>query len=345
MLTTIIAYSIFIANPTGTLGPHPDSRSSPYFFNEESTMREYKTYEECEAVAKSVREDLAAKLDALYKAANTPHKEADFRIQQAKYISLKCLSVERQIDTTYANTVEPGVKNFVVTPPTPKIPEVIVEEEAPKSKLVTMYRIGRMDDSNVFHGTSYNTESYKTLEACQVSYKKTQGEVLAKANKETSDSDAAIEVLDTFRARYACHEILVNPDQPKPVVVTPTQIVEEKVNTPTVSPPVQAQQPIQHVYTQSQASVYPMPPIPQQEETKAVFINEMVYDHGIWRSIYHGSFASLTQCQEALAGYNQAEENSIKERYLAYPTTAGYNWMIAELYKIAQKRARMSCLS
>ena len=119
MITSILVYSLFITNPAGTLGPHIESTKAPYFFYEESQQREYKTYEECDTVAKEVKAELAQKADALFRAANTPAKDIYFRAQQAKYQSLKCKSVERQIDTAYANTVD-GSKPFVVEQPKPK---------------------------------------------------------------------------------------------------------------------------------------------------------------------------------------------------------------------------------
>ena len=354
MLTTIIAYSIFITNPTGTLGPHPVSHNAPYFFYEESQMREYKAVEECEAVASKVREDLALKADQLFRAANTAQKEADYVQQKAKYQSLKCLSVERQIDTDYANTAD-GSKPATNNDHKP----MIVEDDKP-NKLIVGYRIGRIDSDKNFHGTAYNTKPYKTNDDCDIGYKKTLSAVMEDATHKGANSEQSVDMLNQFQAKYACHQVLLDPNEKGEEPTPPSHIVEEAVKPPVQQAVVLAPlPPIPATTVVPQLPTVPttvMPPtgyvasmqqyqIPQPSLVRYIVMENVLLTNGQIQKIYYeGSFPTVPQCYGAVEEYMKQLEASTRMQYQAYPSAQAYSNMNATLAGLANKRQHIACV-
>lgn len=364
MITTILVYSLFITNPAGTLGAYTPSRT-PYFFAEETQMREYETYEQCDEEAKKVRADLSSKLNDLYKAANSAEKQADFRIKQAKFESLKCLSVKRQIDTTYSNTVD-GSKPFTVMPD--KKAEPVTDGDT-----VIAFRIGRISTGNKFHGTEYNKMAYSTKQKCDEAYRKTQSNVVTKATIDGADSDGLVEVLNKFSSTYQCVQVQVKSDEKldiMPAAVAPPAKRQEAppmqaaAPTPLPQAPVQQNvvvQPAQPVVVQPQQ--YPdqqaqmeMMPAPQPAQTyvqnqpyysgKRYTLSELiVYPNGYATRVYYGSYPSVLLCNQALQQQLQRDEQGIYFRYLSNQSMAGYEHYRAQLFELQRRRSNLSCVA
>lgn len=356
MIATILIYSLFITNPTGTLGPHPEART-PYFFAEETQMREYESYEQCEEDAKKVRADLSAKLNDLYKAANSAEKQADYRVKQAKYESLKCASVKRQIDTAYANTAD-GSKPFTVQP-----------DKKAQPQMTLAYRIGRTDSNNQFYGTEYNKYAYSTKPKCDEAYQKTQANVITKATVDGADAAGLVEVLMKFNSTYRCMQVQVDPeeklDQTPPAVVAKPRVQEAAAPAQPVPAPqnvvVQAQpiqQPVQQ-YAPAPNEVTPqmemMPaPMPTQGYVqnhayysgKRYTISELIYyPNGMTTRAYYNSYPSVVLCNQALQIFLMEDEQRIYARYAANQSMAGYEYYRAQLSQLQRRRSSMSCVA
>ena len=371
MITTIIAYSMFITNPSGTLGPHLVSRNAPYFFYEETQMREYKTVEECEAAAVTVRNNLAERADQLFKAANTMQKEAEYLSQRAKYQSLRCLSVERKIDTDYANTAD-GSKGFVAQKPTavPLSTPIATKNDGSKD-IVTVYRVGRFDTDSVFHGTAYNTASYASKDACEAAYRRTESTVAVKAAKDGVDVDGAVAILDEFKAKYGCHQILVDSSEMKAQPaqkVTASSAVDEL--PPLLAPLVGLAPTTASAASQVAAPPSPLPtapvvtgatvpaPVTTPPSWKTppslsvtpilrFFISELVMQpNGAYGRVLHdGGFTSARMCATAIEALLRMDADGAKNQYRMRPSPWAYQVMNIQLSEIARRRDLLTCVN
>ena len=342
MITTIIAYSMFITNPSGTLGPHLVSRNAPYFFYEETQMREYKTVEECEAAAVTVRNNLAERADQLFKAANTMQKEAEYLSQRAKYQSLRCLSVERKIDTDYANTAD-GSKGFVAQKPTavPLSTPIATKNDGSKD-IVTVYRVGRFDTDSVFHGTAYNTASYASKDACEAAYRRTESTVAVKAAKDGVDVDGAVAILDEFKAKYGCHQILVDSSEMKAQPaqkVTASSAVDE---LPPLLAPLVGLAP-----TTASAASQVAPPSLSVTPILRFFISELVMQpNGAYGRVLHdGGFTSARMCATAIEALLRMDADGAKNQYRMRPSPWAYQVMNIQLSEVARRRDLLTCVN
>lgn len=351
MLATILVYSLFITNPTGTLGPHAASREHPYFFYQESQMREYSSMDKCEAVATTVKDDLNKSLNKLFMQANTASEQADYRIKQAKYGSIKCLEVKRTIDTDKANTVEGAKQADVATVPTPA-PEIQKASDVPEQ--VVAFRIGRMDAQHQFHGTDYNKVGYSSMDKCRDALAKTQTLVATKAVNEGADQAGLIEVMNKFTSTYGCVQVWTDDSERLDVMpVVPKLIQRAAPREPIVqeeAAPTVAQEDDYYPPEEPNAQIQYAPPANMVQRGvysgRRYTISELVYlPNGMTSRINYGSYPSVVMCNQALQQMLAESEQRIHVRYRYNQTMAGYDYYRRQLYDLQQRRGNMSCVA
>lgn len=347
MLTSIIAFSIFITNPTGTLGPHPVSRS-PYFFYEESQMREYKTQAECDAVAKKIREELSQKTDELFRVANTAQKSTEVRIQKAKYESIQCLKVERDIETADSNTYE-------VNKPLVSQQAAVSQVAQVPAKTNTAYRIGRLDENNGFHGTVYDERPYASMDVCKQAFENASVSVSISGQRGGATKEQQAEMVKIFTNKYNCFKVIVDnapvkETPPATIVQTPPEVINMPQNAPNVqsgSYVPNGQTIVQNAPVQNYSPVQGTMVLMASMPTKPYYITEMVRQHngGVLRMYYPGTFPSAVMCYQALGGLLKDQENMIRQQYHLNPNHYSYQQMSANLTVLHHKRTSMGCVT
>jgi hypothetical protein len=345
MIATVIAFSIFMSNPSGTLGPTAGQDEAPYFFAGESQMREYPTKEACDADLARTRSQREDSLASVFSQSN-----AKYYSLKAKYDSLTCKQVTRQIETANADTIEtesaepeaPPVK-AVELPPAVK-PTVIAKDETPaESPYKTVYRIGRFE-GETFHGTAYNATNYAAQSDCETAYHKTEVSVLRKAIRDGGDDAGAESLVLKFKAMYACQKIVIDP---KEVEASDRQHAQAPAPTPVVAGPVlpQLDQPVPEAPQYPSVSGLSLAP---PMSTRAYFMAEMMARPGVgthWVT-YAGAYASPAQCWEAVKSFVGQQQESIQRNYAAMTVNYGAaEWYRSQMLDLFKRRQRLTCVS
>lgn len=331
-IATVTIFTVMIMNPTGTSSWFGGEKPAPYLLPAAQVAAEYKTPEACATALTAAREAMASKADQVFRS-NVLNKDVEYRAQQKRYESLKCVKSEKKIDTeTEVEIVEAPKAAPTPSPVPPKAtrmqPQAVVSTD--DSDMVAVYRIGRVDEANTFFGTAYNTNVFLSAGECNRAYKKTEGVVLSKAMAERADSDAALEVLAKFKDLYSCTQVQMSVND---VRQAPTRIVEEKnaqpqtqqAQGPVAQPAYQGQAPMAQqpqVYMPANAPVqgYAPQPIlkPQQlypVKPSFIMVQTRAWNGEYVKSMYPTPYPSISQCNQAIAvmfsSYNDDDQRRI----------------------------------
>jgi hypothetical protein len=325
MIATLIAWTIFMANPMGTLGPTAGLQAAPYFFPNESETREYASQDLCMADVRQAKEAQANQLQVLNTVDNVKYYTL-----KAKYDSLVCKQVTRQVET---NTI-PNVEGRVVAdaPVMTPVKKAVEAEDAKQTETeyLVRYQIGRFDIHQVFHGTDYDASTYSTRGDCEIALKKIKLLVLKKALDQGGANDEADEILMRFKMRYACQELHLDPN-----AITPA--------------PAALPTPPAHYVTSTVEGIPTTPTLitPGLPSTKAYRMAELGRGMGIAQWIFYAPvFASPTQCWSAVSDFITGEQQQAQETFQSLAQNYGAAlWYQSQMQAIEQHRRRMQCVT
>lgn len=360
MISGIIAFGIFITNPTGVKDA-PYDTTVRYIEEGKKVPAIFDDSEDCLDELKDIRKDLkkkAAELEAIsgHEADNVDEEALNLEIN-----SMRCLGINR-----FGKVVEQDG------------PSATPAAKA-KPNTVDVWRIGRFDSEHVFHGTVYDTRIYLELPTCKSGLRKAANTVADKAIKEGASGSQTVTMVSRFRETYSCEQITISQKAFDERLLT-TEVEEEvlpsakqaatvaqPVRVPEQSPYDSAQPSPQVIEAQPNNGFYQIPspaqtPLPTsptaqyrnyplglpQVPTRPYYMAENTrgYD-GTWRWVkYQSVFQSPAQCWQAVREFLTNEEQSIQRGYSAMqPSYGAADWYRTSMDALTYRRKHLSCVT
>ena len=355
MISGIIAFSIFITNPTGVKDAAYDT-TVRYIAAGEKVPETYSDSEDCLDDLKKVRKNLKKKIVDLEAISGHETDDADADTFNTEIDSMRCLGINRFGKVVDQDGVKPA--------PVEKV----------KKNTVEVWRVGRFDEDQVFYGTAYDTKVYDDVGACDKGYHKAINLVADKAIKDGATGSQSVEMIDKFKETYNCEKITIERGTYERRVATTS--VEEEMPTITrqtqpvasaPSVPMNAQPSPQVVEAQPQGGFYQVPgpvsttppssPVTQYRNyplglprlpTRPYYMaeNSRGYD-GTWRWLrYQTVFQSPAQCWQAVREFLSNEEQNLQRSYSAMqPSYGAADWYRTSMDALTYRRTHLSCVT
>lgn len=354
MISSIIAFGIFITNPTGIKDAAYDT-TVRYIEAGEKVPATYDDSEDCLDDLKDVRKALKKKVADLEAISGHEADDADEEAFNTEIDSLRCLGINR-----FGKVVEQDG---------PKVAPV----SKAKKNTVDVWRIGRFDNDQVFHGTAYDTKIYDDLGTCKSGYRRAMSAVADKAVKDGATGSQSVSMISKFREKYSCEQITISQQAYDERLLT-TEVKEEllPVARPAAAPEAQLaygdiQPSPQVVEAQPQGGFYQVPgpaqtappssPVTQYRNyplglprlpTRPYYMaeNSRGYD-GTWRWLrYQTVFQSPAQCWQAVREFLSNEEQNLQRSYSAMqPSYGAADWYRTSMDALTYRRTHLSCVT
>ena len=244
MSATAIVFSIFYMLGGNSVAYVPDSQQ---------TATRYENAQSCKDALRDLRSNLSAQIssnEANKSISPQDRTQMDMAIQRAN--SMTCEEIEVEL------------------PPAKQAPKVTAVPA--KSSTLVMWKIGRIDEANIFHGTAYNEYAFDDEQSCYDSYQATQGTVFNRSVSDGATNVQASAMLSDWLGKYKCATVALKASEinRQPMEAPVAQAVAQ--TTPTgytdQAPVRQYQQPVvrqqyQPQLQQYQAQQYAQPAIQQ----------------------------------------------------------------------------------
>lgn len=250
MSATAIVFSIFYLVGSNSVAYVPDNQA---------TATRYENAQSCKDSLRDLRSNLSAQIssnEANKGISPQDRTQMDMAIQRAN--SMTCEEIEVEL------------------PPAKQAPKVTAVPA--KASTLVMWKIGRIDEANIFHGTAYNEYAFDDEQSCYDSYQATQGTVFNRSVADGATNVQASTILSDWLGKYKCATVALKASeitrQPleAPVVQAALQTAPTGyTDQPAVQRPVMRQQyqPMapqyaQPVYEQPVQQYQPQPQYVQQ---------------------------------------------------------------------------------
>ena len=237
-ISTAIVYSIFyIAGNSAVAYVPPDAQQAV----------RYENAQQCKDALRDIRIDLATKINMLPDNGKGISPQDRTALDQAsqKAQSMSCEEIEVEL------------------PPSTQAQKVTAVPA--KATNMVFWKIGRIDQSNIFHGTQYNEYAYDDETSCNAAYTNTQTKVFDRAIADGGNNVQAAQVLSSFNDTYACNQVSLKAEeivrQPAPKAVTVPQVSERPVvqaQVTAVPAPVQQQPVVQQPAPAQESALMPV---------------------------------------------------------------------------------------
>jgi hypothetical protein len=201
----------------------------------------YESQALCKAALLDLRTTNAIKLEAMEsrKSVNAQMRaELDAEIRKAQ--SMTCEDIEIELP--------------------PPVQEAKVSAVPTSTGSRVMWKIGRVDAANVFHGTAYNEYAYDDEPACKAAYASTQNWVFDKAIADGYGNGEATTMLTKFVSTYSCNTVSLKADE----VLRQPQVAARAAKQPPAPASPDAQAPY------AQPAPEPLPQYPQPQYARSV---------------------------------------------------------------------------
>ena len=239
--STMIVYSIFYLVGNSSVQYLPDS----------VTAARYENLTQCNAALRDLRINLSASVS---------NDEANTSITPQE---------RTKLDDAYRRAQSMSCQEIEIDLP-PPVQQARVTAVPANAKTLVLWKIGRIDLANIFHGTAYNEYAFDDVATCKAAYATTQESVFERAISEGGNNVQAAEMLNTFVSTYKCAQVALKASeinrQPAISLAIAQQIsVPEQVPVRTNSPQSVVQpQYVQQPTEQSPQILQPHAAYPQQ---------------------------------------------------------------------------------
>ena len=250
-VSTMIVYSIF----------YLVNHSAVPFMQDSTTAVRYESMQQCKDALRDLRSNLAIELGTYENKKNVSAQDrTTMELNSQRAQSMTCEAIEIDLP--------------------PPVQEAKVSAVPAGAKTLVLWKIGRIDQANIFHGTAYNEYAYDDESACIAAYANTQGKVFDKAIADGATNVQASSMLNTFVATYKCDQVALKASEiaRQPVEAPAPQPAQMETQQPRITPPApvvapQYQQPNQSAqpqYVQQQYEQQPMEQLPQPQYQRQV---------------------------------------------------------------------------
>lgn len=202
MLSTLVAFSIFMSHSTSD-----GVKVVAYVPVGQVSATQYQTEKSCKKDLDAIKDQAKDSLDQKYDNESGDDADMAKAIERKEIDSMRC----KQVTVTLAQEQAPDVP-----PPTPAPQQVTVPVAPPSigkmdmSGFTTVWKIGRIDSANVFHGTQYNPATYANKTACDLGLEYAYGQVIEASQRLGANGKNAVSMLDQFKSQYGCVELTVD---------------------------------------------------------------------------------------------------------------------------------------
>ena len=248
--STMIVYSIFYLVGNSSVQYLPDS----------VTAARYENLKQCNAALKDLRINLSASLSN--DEANTSITPQD----------------RTKLDDAYRRAQSMSCQEIEIDLPSP-VQQAKATAVPANAKALVLWKIGRIDQANIFHGTAYNEYAFDDEQTCKEAYFTTQASVFDRAISEGGNNVQAAEMLNTFISTYKCAQVALKAGEINRQPVS-TQAVAQLINVPEQGPirTIAAQPVVQPQYMQQPMEQPTL--VPQYQQSPQPVYSQRVRQQG-----------------------------------------------------------------
>lgn len=242
MLSSIVAFSIFITQSTGN-----GVKTLPYIPDGQVAAAQYQSEKACNKDLDAIQDRAHDVLDDKYTRKDGSEGAMAKEIEAKEIDSMRC----KQVDVKQAAAPEQGIQAAQQ--------RGTYVGKTDTGGFAAIWKVGRMEGNGVFHGTQYNPAAYANENACYLGLEYAYAQVIESSQRLGNNGSNAVNMLDQFKSQYGCVELTVDVVTAQQMLSrNPTRIATDNyapgMNAPTQRP---AEQEAPAAQDQQQAYNYP----------------------------------------------------------------------------------------